>query len=670
MLNISLIKKQIKNVIVKKLSPISGLNSITFVGSFETSNDISLISDIDIIVIVDKLHIHVFKEIEITANSINGIDFGLEGYNVKLNMTFGPLKFNNEQTVVLHIMVYDIEGHRKHVLESPFTCLDWEYFPAVYGKNLSDIYPSKGVQLEDLVGSRRGLESYLDDLKNQTITYREYDFTTNPYTEKRNIYPIDDRHQKEYSYHILKFLQLNLIKILFQENKKYSITELTSIFSTLKASFKVHSEFLLELHNWKYNNGVVPDKILERLEKFINDLSEWLNTLDLPQISFFRHGKTKLNDSSFLGVKRDPPILKEYDYFYQDHFDEVYTSSLKRAFESGKLLSYDKLYQDALLDEIDYGLAEGLTIDELAIKFPNLIQSWKNNEDPKFPEGENQIDVQKRLNTFLRNKILKGRTAIVTHNVVLRTLLGQVYNQPVHKWFRTNPKHFEAYNFQIFNNILIPKLTKEQQKKTKDEFVGFKKSVAKFGLFWIPNDGLCQYIQSWKDRFRQLEPDAAYLEHPIHCTIFLFNGFEEDQSEIISKVNYSKINFSLDDWKIFENDIVTKADTIAVGLKPSKIASEFQLNVANSLLNNVIEPIHYENNWEGEYNDSFQKYGFPFVGKHWIPHLTIASVKKGGRALIEEAKFKPISINNKKLEGHISLFKISGELHEHIYTWI
>ena len=55
-------------------------------------------------------------------------------------MTFGPLKFNDDKTIVFHIMIYDIEGHRKHVLESPFTCLDWEYYPAIYGKNLSEIY--------------------------------------------------------------------------------------------------------------------------------------------------------------------------------------------------------------------------------------------------------------------------------------------------------------------------------------------------------------------------------------------------------------------------------------------------------------------------------------------------------------------------------------------------
>ena len=78
MLNINPLKVQIKTVIVNKLAPIEGLSSITFVGSFESSTDISLISDIDIIVIFDELSETKFSEIEHAAGSIKGDDIGLE----------------------------------------------------------------------------------------------------------------------------------------------------------------------------------------------------------------------------------------------------------------------------------------------------------------------------------------------------------------------------------------------------------------------------------------------------------------------------------------------------------------------------------------------------------------------------------------------------------------
>jgi probable phosphoglycerate mutase len=669
MLNINPLKEQIKTVIVNKLAPLEGLISITFVGSFESSTDISLISDIDIIVIVDELSKTKFSEIEVAAGSIKGVDIGLDDHSIKLNMTFGPLKFNNEKTVVFHIMVYDKQGHRKHVLESPFTCLDWEFFPAIYGRNLSEIYPASGVQLEDLVGSRRGLDAYLDDLTKKVISYREYDFSTEPYSEKKHTFQIDDRHQKEYAYHVLKFLQLNLIKILFQVNHRYTIFELTEIFCSLNPSFKNHSKFLVELHNWKYENDREPDNIFIRLEDFINELTTWMNNLALTKLSFFRHGKTELNDGSFLGIGRNPSIIKPIEIDCDDNFDSVYTGTLNRTIETGELLKTEEFCQDELLNEIDYGSAEGLTLKELSDKFPELIQSWQKNEDPKFPDGESQLDVSNRLQSFLNKGYSKNRTAIVTHNVVLRALLGKVYNQPVYNWYKMNPSHLNEHIFHVFNNVLIPKFTKEQQKKYKDELVGYKEPVTKYGIFWIPNGELNQFIESWKNRFREIEPDAFFLNHPVHSTFFLFNAHEQDQSQIISRIKNVKIDFLVDSWKIFYNDLVTGGDTLSVGLIPSALAFQFQHDLSESLLDFIKAPLFYNNVWEGKYKESYDRYGFPFVGSHWIPHLTIASLIKEGKKVIDEINTTTINLNLKESSGSLALFKILGDNHQLIHTW-
>ena len=81
-----------------------------------------------------------------------------------------------------------------------------------------------------------------------------------------------------------------------------------------------------------------------------------------------------------------------------------------------------------LLNEIDYGLAEGMSLAELNENFPNILHDWTSKKDPRFPEGENQADVQARLNLFLRENFLNANSAIVTHNVVLRSLIGKTYN--------------------------------------------------------------------------------------------------------------------------------------------------------------------------------------------------------------------------------------------------
>ena len=669
MLDIDLLKAQIKTVIVNKLAPIDGVNSITFVGSFESSTDIALISDIDIIVIVDELSRVKFFEIENASGSIQGLDIGLEDYKIKLNLTFGPLKFNSDKTVVFHIMVYDIVGHRKHVLESPFTCLDWELFPPVYGKSLSEIYPASGVQLEDLVGTRRGLEAYLDDLKNQVISYREYDFTKNPFSEVKQTFKIDDRHQKEYAYHILKFLQLNLLKILYQVNTIYNILELSEIFGSLNPSFKNHSDFLIELHNWKYKNSQEPLNILFRLEDFIKDLATWMTSLAQTELYFLRHCETELNDGSFLGVGRDPSIVMPIEIHSEEYYDVVYTGTLKRTIETGDLLKAKEHCQNELLNEIDYGLAEGLTLNELNDWYPEIVQSWQKNEDPKFPGGESQLDVSNRLQNFINMGFTKSKTAIVTHNVVLRSLLGKVYNQPVYNWYKMNPGHLDVHKFIVFKDVLIPSFTKEQQKKYKDELVGYNESVSKYGIFWIPNEELNQYVKSWKIRVEKIEPDASFLNHPVHSTIFMFDALDDHESEIISRVKNIEIDFLVSSWKFFYNDVVTQGDTLSIGLEVNSLAFEFQQDLAESLYDLIKMPIFYQNMWEDKFKESYDRYGFPFVGSHWIPHLTVASVKKEGKKLFDEIMTTTIKLKQQKSGGRLALYKVSGDSHQLIHTW-
>jgi broad specificity phosphatase PhoE len=365
-----------------------------------------------------------------------------------------------------------VEGHRKHVIESPFTCLDWEYFPAEFGKNLKDIYSAKGVQIEDLIGTRRGMEAYLDDLKSQKISYRAYDFSTNLIAEKKFTHDMDERHQKEYAYHVIKFLMLNLIKIIRQTNQRFSAQELSEEFGRLNPSFKRHTQFFLALHFWKYDQQLEPQLIFEQLEEFIQDLSIWYKNLNetLPTLSFIRHGKTPLNDGSFLGIGRNPDILPlESNQILTDEFDSIYTGTLQRTISTGAALKGSKETQEPLLNEINYGSAEGLFFSDLAEKFPELVEAWERKEDPKFPGGgESQQDVAERIDKFIAKITPKNKIAIVTHNVVIRALIGKALDLPIHAWFKLNPGHVEKHDFRFFENKLIPALTKDQRIRYKD----------------------------------------------------------------------------------------------------------------------------------------------------------------------------------------------------------
>jgi hypothetical protein len=99
------------------------------------------------------------------------------------------------------------------------------------------------------------------------------------------------------------------------------------------------------------------------------------------------------------------------------------------------------------------------------------------------------------------------------------------------------------------------------------------------------------------------------------------------------------------------------------------LAFQFQKDLSESLLDYIKTPLFYNNTWEGQYKESYDRYGFPFVGSHWVPHLTIASFKKEGKKLIDEIKTTPINLDIKESGGSLALFKILGDSHQLIQTW-
>ena len=85
MKNIDLIKKKIKDTIYNKLSVYNEVVSVTLPGSFQIKDDISIISDIDVIIIIEKLYEEIYNKI-INSFKITGEDFLLPGYGLYLRL--------------------------------------------------------------------------------------------------------------------------------------------------------------------------------------------------------------------------------------------------------------------------------------------------------------------------------------------------------------------------------------------------------------------------------------------------------------------------------------------------------------------------------------------------------------------------------------------------------
>jgi len=189
--------------------------------------------------------------------------------------------------------------------------------------------------------------------------------------------------------------------------------------------------------------------------------------------------------------------------------------------------------------------------------------------------------------------------------------------------------------------------------------------LVKYGYFWVPGNEFQELVFSWKKKAARIEPDATYLNHPVHATLFLFYGEKQKEVEYITLIKKEVPIFKSAEWLVFENDAVTGGDTLTIGLEKTVDWELLQLDLAEALKPYILRLIEYPNEWSGPFKISHQNYGFPFVGKHWMPHVSIASFKN--KTFIQEAVDTPIKINEINC-GELALFRIEGETHTRIYA--
>jgi alpha-ribazole phosphatase len=160
------------------------------------------------------------------------------------------------------------------------------------------------------------------------------------------------------------------------------------------------------------------------------------------EILLIRHGETEYNSSKkFTGItdvelnrKGREQVLKLGDALKNEIFDHIYSSDLKRCVETG-----DRLQKCANgrtfskeLREMNFGLWEGLTYDEIKEKYPDELEKWENDwTDYVIPKGESFSIMSGRVIKEFK-EILKqhncnninGKIAIISHSGSIRTILG------------------------------------------------------------------------------------------------------------------------------------------------------------------------------------------------------------------------------------------------------
>lgn len=465
-------KKKLKQDLFKTLFKNKNVISITLVGSFWESKKSNDFSDIDIVIILKKFNKKTYLDCLKKIRDINLRKYNLGHLETLINSTFGPLKFYKKNNIVFHTMIYDIKSHIEHVIKSPFTCYDWERSSNYKGISLKDIFPVGRIQLIDFFNSRRGINSYLNNLNKNFISYQEYDFAKNFFKLKDKKHKINDRHKLEFSYHLCNFLIINFYKFQNQKNKVPSDNEIKSVFKLIfgKQHIFYLNNFYLFQKLKKKRISKIKFNTIPFLKKFITKFQSYLIKNNKQNLILIRHGKTKYNDGSFLGVGRDPGIInkknvsRKLNYLKKIKSKIVYSSTLKRSLETAKTFeNINKIIHSNHLIEKNYGLAEGLTFKKLKKEYPLLVDAWNKKRDKKFPKGESDADVLKRVSLFhnklkkdLRNNSNYNLIIVVTHNALLRCYLGKIFEIPKYLWVKIAIDHIQPIHFIIKNNQIIP----------------------------------------------------------------------------------------------------------------------------------------------------------------------------------------------------------------------
>lgn len=152
-----------------------------------------------------------------------------------------------------------------------------------------------------------------------------------------------------------------------------------------------------------------------------------------------RHGQTMWNLEKRLQGQANSELTEAglrgaellRDRMKDIHIDNIYTSPIKRAYETAKIIKGDKninIITDDRLKEFNFGDYEGHIEEELLKEGRGKellgIFNWKMDE--RAPNGECLNDIKKRIKLFFDNilEVEKDKSIlIVTHGLALKVIM-------------------------------------------------------------------------------------------------------------------------------------------------------------------------------------------------------------------------------------------------------
>jgi 6-phosphofructo-2-kinase / fructose-2,6-biphosphatase 2 len=157
----------------------------------------------------------------------------------------------------------------------------------------------------------------------------------------------------------------------------------------------------------------------------------------------------------------------------------IWTSTLKRTIQTARYLNYEKLEWKAL-DEIDSGICDGLTYEEIEDQFPeDFVARDEDKYNYRYRGGESYRDVVIRLEPIIMEIERSENIMIVTHQAVLRCIYAYFMNVPqdrspwmvvpLHTLIKLTPKAYSTHEERFPANIPAVSTFREKGSSAKHQ---------------------------------------------------------------------------------------------------------------------------------------------------------------------------------------------------------
>ena len=135
--------------------------------------------------------------------------------------------------------------------------------------------------------------------------------------------------------------------------------------------------------------------------------------------------------------------------FFKDKQITVFSSPLTRARQTAAMLERPVTVLPGLA-ELDMGQWDGLTFDEIRVRFPELYAARATDKTLPFPDAEDKGTGLARFQNAVRQALesCKGDIALVTHSGVMELFLGTTEKTPYGSVTMLN-EHWECMDFGL-----------------------------------------------------------------------------------------------------------------------------------------------------------------------------------------------------------------------------